>query len=164
VRRSVSFDACVAACYNTEGCQFWSHSAAAGLCYLKHRRGAPASDPHFVSGVKNCSTPWAFKGKDSFFEATARRRDVTRLSLTEALRESSTLPLLELFHPTGERSVLQGVPALFGPALVGNATVKWSATRPRFTLWDTLFSAAGHPGEEKPRGSLLRNSPGGSRC
>jgi hypothetical protein len=36
---------------------------------------------------------------------------------------TSTLPLLEMFHPTGERSVLQGVPAMFGPRLAGDFQV-----------------------------------------
>lgn len=42
----------------------------------------------------------------------------------ESLEQSSILPLVEMFHPTGERSVLQGVPAMFGPHLVGDFTVR----------------------------------------
>jgi hypothetical protein len=43
----------------------------------------------------------------------AERKDLT-----------STLPLLEMFHPTNERTVLQGVAAMFGPRLAGNFQVK----------------------------------------
>ena len=63
---TLTIDECREECFRTSACNFWTYNRAGQKCYLKTKRGEPAVDTKYISGLKNCTGPKHFLGTTWF--------------------------------------------------------------------------------------------------